>query len=177
MTDLFALYVRLASAHWWSWYAMPLRLIVGVGFVEHGYAKLSRGADSFTAILHALGMPLPGLFAWVTIVVEIVGGLAVLIGAFIPIASIPMILVLLVAIFTVHLPNGFSSIKLQSVDATGAHFGQPGYETDLLYIAALLALALGDSGPFTLDRLLLGRVATTEPPISDFPKARRRHNA
>jgi hypothetical protein len=29
-----------------SWYAVPLRLIVGFGFVEHGYAKLSRGARS-----------------------------------------------------------------------------------------------------------------------------------
>jgi uncharacterized membrane protein YphA (DoxX/SURF4 family) len=48
-----------------------------------------------------------------------------------------MTIVLLVAIFTVHLPNGFSSIKLQSVAAAGAHFGQPGYETDLLYLAGL----------------------------------------
>ena len=39
-----------------------------------------------------------------------------------------------VAIVTVHLPYGFSSIKLQSVTAAGAHFGQPGYETDLLYL-------------------------------------------
>jgi putative oxidoreductase len=65
-----------------------------------------------------------------------------------------MIAVLLVAIFTVHLPSGFSSIKLQSVTAAGAHFGQPGYETDLLYLAALVALVLGGSGPFALDRTL-----------------------
>jgi putative oxidoreductase len=154
MTALLALYMRLTSPRWPSWYAIPLRLAVGFGFMEHGYAKLSRGADSFTAILHALGMPLPALFAWATIAVELLGGFAVLIGAFIPIASIPMIIVLLVAIFTVHLPNGFSSIKLLSVDATGAHFGQPGYETDLLYISAIVALVLGGSGPFAFDRLL-----------------------
>ena len=58
-----------------------------------------------------------------------------------PLASGPMIVVLLVAIFTVHLPNGSSSIKLLAYDGSGAHFGQPGYETDLLYLAALLALA------------------------------------
>src|SRR4029077_1126018 len=40
-----------------SWYALPLRLIVGFGFVEHGYAKLSRGVDAFAAILHAMGTP------------------------------------------------------------------------------------------------------------------------
>src|SRR5690348_2628558 len=137
----------------YHWYAIPLRLIVGFGFMEHGYAKLARGPESFTGILHALGMPAPGLLAWATILVELFGGLAVLLGAFIPLASIPMAIVLLVAIFTVHLPNGFSSIKLQAVTAAGAHFGQPGYETDLLYLAALVALVLGGSGPWALDRL------------------------
>ena len=68
-----------------------------------------------------------------------------------------MIVVLLVAILTVHLPNGFSSIKLLSYDETGAHFGQPGYETDLLYIAALLALCIGGAGPMSLDGYLKGR--------------------
>jgi putative oxidoreductase len=64
--------------------------------------------------------------SWATIIVEIVGGLLILAGAFVPVATVPMIVVLLVAIFTVHLPNGFSSIKLMSYDAAGAHFGQPG---------------------------------------------------
>jgi hypothetical protein len=68
-----------------------------------------------------------------------------------------MIVVLLVATFTVHLPNGFSSIKLLSYDASGAHFGQPGYETDLLYAAALLALCFGGAGPFSLDGYVSGR--------------------
>jgi putative oxidoreductase len=123
--------------------------------MEHGYAKLARGTGSFTMILHALGTPFPDLLAWATIVVELGGGLAVLIGALIPLVSIPMIIVLLVAIFTVHVPNGFSSIKLLSVDAAGAHFGQPGYETDLLYIAAIVSLVIGGSGPLALDRYLL----------------------
>jgi putative oxidoreductase len=66
-----------------------------------------------------------------------------------------MAAVLLVAIFTVHLPYGFSSIKLEAVTAAGAHFGQPGYETDLLYLAALCALVLGGSGPLAIDRFLI----------------------
>jgi putative oxidoreductase len=61
-----------------SWSALPLRLILGFGFVEHGYAKLSRGADGFIAILHAMGMPFADLLGWATIVVEIVGGLLIL---------------------------------------------------------------------------------------------------
>jgi putative oxidoreductase len=97
------------------------------------------------------------LLGWATIAVEIVSGLLVLFGAFVPVAALPMIIVLLVAIVTVHLPNGFSSIKLVSYDSTGAHFGQPGYETDLLYLAGLLALCIGGAGPLSLDGYLSAR--------------------
>lgn len=138
-----------------DWWALPLRLIVGYGFMEHGFAKLARGPESFTAILHALHMPAAPLLAWATILTELIGGLAVLVGAFVPLVGVPMVIVLFVAIFTVHLPNGFSSIKLLSYGASGAHFGQPGYETDLLYLACLTALVLGGSGPFALDGILL----------------------
>ena len=137
-----------------SWYALPLRLVVGFGFLQHGYAKLSRGPDAFISILHAMGVPFPELLGSATIWVEIIGGLLFLFGAFLPIAAVPMIIVLLVAIFTVHLPNGFSSIKLMSFDPSGAHFGPPGYETDLLYIASILALCVGGAGPLSLDGYL-----------------------
>jgi putative oxidoreductase len=137
-----------------AWYAIPLRLMVGFGFVEHGYAKLARGPEDFINVLHAIGVPAPILFGWATIMVEILGGLLVIAGALIPLAAIPMLAVLLVAIFTVHLPNGFSSIKLLSFDAAGAHFGQPGYETDLLYAAGLAALCLGGAGPLSIDGFL-----------------------
>ena len=135
-----------------SWYALPLRLIVGLGFLEHGYAKLSRGPDAFIAILHAIGIPFADVLGWATIAVEVMGGLLVLFGAFVSLAAVPMVVVLVVAIFTVHLPNGFSSIKLMAYDAAGAHFGQPGYETDLLYMAGLLALCMGSPSPASIDR-------------------------
>ena len=133
------------------WAPVPLRLIVGYGFMEHGFAKLARGPDAFPAILQALGVPAPHIMGWLTILVEIFGGLAVLLGALVPLASIPMAAVLLVAIFTVHLPYGFSSIKLQAVTAAGAQFGPPGFETDLLYLACLAALVLGGSGPLAIE--------------------------
>jgi putative oxidoreductase len=41
------------------WAPVPLRLIVGYGFMEHGFAKLARGLDAFPAILQALGVPAP----------------------------------------------------------------------------------------------------------------------
>lgn len=158
MTRLLSLYLRLVEPRWRPWYAIPLRLVVGYGFMEHGYAKLARGPDNFVAILHALGMPAPALLAWVTILVELLCGLAVLVGLVIPLMSVPMIAVLLVATVMVHAPYGFSSIKLQFVDASGAHFGTPGFETDLLYMAGLFAIVLGGSGPLALDRLLLRRL-------------------
>jgi putative oxidoreductase len=154
-----------------NWYAVPLRLIVGFGFLEHGYAKLARGADGFIAILHAIGTPLAHLAGWATIMVEIVGGLMILLGAFVPAAALAMISVLLVAIFTVHLPYGFSSIKLLSYDTAGAHFGQPGYETDLLYVAALVALCLGGAGPLSLDNYLSGLRVTTCRRVHRHPRA------
>src|ERR1700755_2855919 len=139
------------------WAPVPLRLIVGYGFTEHGFAKLARGLDAFPAILQALGVPAPHLMGWLTILVEIFGGLAVLLGALVPLASIAMAVVLLVAIVTVHLPYGFSSIKLQAVTAAGAQFGPPGFETDLLYLACLSAPGLGGPGPLAIDGLLAKR--------------------
>jgi putative oxidoreductase len=140
------------------WAALPLRAIVGYGFMAHGYAKIANGPDHFFAILHALGVPAPQLMGWVTILVELLGGLAVLTGAFVILASLPMAATLLVAMFTVHLHYGFSSIKLRAVTTAGAQFGPPGYEIDLLYLACLAALVLGGSGPFSVDALLARKI-------------------
>ena len=136
------------------WTPIPLRLIVGYGFMEHGFAKLSRGPEAFVAILHTMGVPAPLLMAWLTILTELIGGLAVLLGAFVPLVSLPMAAVLFVAMLTVHLPYGFSSIKLLSVTDGRAQFGPPGYELDLLYLACLAALVFGGSGPMAIDNYL-----------------------
>ena len=153
------------------WAPVPLRLIVRYGFMEHGFAKLARGPDAFPAILQALGVPAPHLMGWLTILVEIFGGLAVLLGALVPLASIPMVAVLLVAMITVHLPYGFSSIKLQAVTAAGAQFGPPGFETDLLYLACLAALVLGGSGPLAIEGLLAKRRKGARPSSRAEPSA------
>ena len=153
MTDIFK------SPKWnlQRWSPLPLRLIVGYGFMEHGYAKLIHGPERFVGILHTLGVPAPELMAWATIAVELLGGLAVLLGAFIPLASLPMAGVLLTAMFTVHLQYGFSAIKLQAVTPAGAQFGPPGYEVALLYLACLVALVLTGSGPFSIGSLFTKR--------------------
>lgn len=139
------------------WATVPLRLIVGYGFMEHGVAKLTKGPEAFATILHALGVPSSHLMAWATILIELFGGLAILLGAFVTLASLPMAAVLIVAIFTVHLPYGFSSIKLIAVTAAGAKLGPPGYECDLLYLVCLAALVLGGPGPWSIDGFLRNR--------------------
>ncbi|HEY2423354.1 MAG TPA: DoxX family protein [Chthoniobacterales bacterium] len=136
------------------WAPLPLRLIVGFGFMEHGFAKLSKGPDAFAAILHALRVPAPDIMARLTILIEIGGGLAVLLGALVVLAAMPMAAVLLVAMFTVHFPYGFSSIKLIAVTDAGAQFGPPGYECNLLYLACLSTLVLAGPGPFAIDNII-----------------------
>ena len=141
------------SASLARWVPIPLRLIVGFGFMQHGWAKLHRGPDAFATVLHALSVPAPHLMAWLTILTELGGGALILLGAFVPLISIPMVIVMLVAIFTVHLPFGFASIKLLGVTAAGPRFGPPGYECDLLYLACLAALVLAGPGPLAIDNL------------------------
>jgi putative oxidoreductase len=140
-----------AKAKLAAYAAVPLRLMIGFGFLAHGIAKSQKGPDAFAGILQATAVPFPHLMAWVTIATEIGAGIAFLIGAFVPLVSIPAIVLLAVAIFAVHLPYGFVSIKLLSVDNGRAQFGPPGYECNLLYIAGILALALTDPTPWSVD--------------------------
>jgi putative oxidoreductase len=106
------------------------------------------------SILHAIGVPGPHVMAWSTILIEVLGGLAVILGVFVALVALPMAALLVVAISTVHLPYGFSSIKLLSVTAAGAQLGPPGYELNLLYLACLAALVLGGPGPLAIDGLV-----------------------
>jgi putative oxidoreductase len=133
------------------WALFPLRLIVGYGFIAHGYAKLSRGPETFAAVLHTIGVPLPHLLAWLTTLVELIGGFAILAGAFVPVVAVPMAIVLVTALLTIHLPYGFFSVKLVEVSASGTKFGPVGYEIILLYLAGLAALVAGGSGPLSVD--------------------------
>lgn len=142
---------------------LPLRLVIGFGFMAHGYAKLSAGPAKFAGMLETIGVPAPVLTAWATALIELFGGLAILAGAFVPVVSIPLIIIMLVAIFTVHLPFGFSSVKLIAMTADGPQFGTIGYEVNLLYIGGLLALILGSPSPFSIDALLTRRKEPLDP--------------
>jgi putative oxidoreductase len=119
--------------------------------MEHGWAKIVKGPAAFAAILQSLHVPLPHLSAYLTISVELLGGAALLFGSFVAWAGVPAIVVLVTAMFTVHLRYGFSSIKLLAVVDGRAQFGPPGYECDLLYIGAIVTLMLLNPSPLSID--------------------------
>jgi putative oxidoreductase len=131
---------------------LALRLIAGFGFLAHGYAKLSRGPETFAVILHTLGVPASHAMAWLTTLVELIGGAALILGAFVPIVTAPLVIVLVTALVTVHWRYGFFSVKLAQVNADDVRFGTVGYEIILLYLACLVALALGGAGAWSVDR-------------------------
>ncbi len=140
-----------------GWALLPLRLMIGFGFAAHGYAKLSRGPENFAVILASLGVPQPHLMAWATTLLELMGGISVMAGAFIVPLSLPLSVVMLTAMFSVHFQYGFSSVRLKAVTPSGAEFGPVGYEMNLLYIAGLVTLALAQSDKRSMDYYLRGR--------------------
>jgi putative oxidoreductase len=131
------------------WALLPLRIVVGFGFLAHGVAKWSRGPANFAKLLHQIGAPLPVASAWAVTLLEVVGGAAILLGAFVALVSIPLVASMLVAMFTVQLRFGFSSVNTIGLTPSGPVFGPPGYEINLLYIAALIALALAGPGAWS----------------------------
>lgn len=133
------------------------RLIVGVGFLQHGYAKVANGPEHFAASLNGLGVPAPEIMSWLTIGTELMCGSAMLIGVAVPLICIPMAVILTVAMVTVHLQFGFSSIKLQAVTPSGIKFGPPGYEVIVLYLGCLSNLVILGAGAFSIDSLLQRR--------------------
>src|SRR5260370_16910419 len=90
-----------------QWVPLPLRLMLGYGFMAHGWAKLSRGPAGFAKLLEQIGAPLPEVTAWVSTFIEILGGLAIIAGAFVAAVSVPLIVMMLVALFTLPFPSAF----------------------------------------------------------------------
>ena len=130
------------------------RFILGFGFVYHGFPKLFLPGEreAFVGMLRTIEVPQPGLMAWAVGALEVVGGLALIAGAFVVIFGSLLTINMLVALFTVHLPQGFNFMHMTGMTETGPTFGMPGYEVNLLYIAGLVVLILGGAGAFSIDR-------------------------
>jgi putative oxidoreductase len=128
-----------------GWGLAILRVVVGLVFLGHGFQKLFLiGFGGVAGMLGGQGVPAPGLFAVIVTLVEFLGGLALIVGLFTRIAAILLAVDMLVAILTVHLPNGF-------------FVNNGGYELPLVLLAANVALALAGPGEAALDRLLAAR--------------------
>ncbi len=135
-------------------YAMfPLRLILGFGFAYHGFPKLftSAGHAFFAGMLSQIGVPAVGLASWLIAALEFCGGLALIAGAFVPLVAVLCAIEMFVALFTVHLSQGFNFLHITGMTAQGPQFGMPGFEVNLLYIGGLLALLLAGAGPLSVD--------------------------
>lgn len=130
---------------------LVLRLVIGFGFMAHGWAKLSRGPDKFAVLLTYIGVPFPHFMAWFTTMVELLGGLALILGIFVALLSVPLIFIHIVAMSTIHIHYGFSSVNTIGMSPTGPLFGPPGYEISLLYIAGILVLAVFGAGALSVD--------------------------
>lgn len=134
-----------------SWGPVFLRLAIGFGFMAHGWAKISRGGSGFENLLTQAGMPFPHINALIAPYVELFGGLAVLLGAFVVIAAVPLIATMLAAMFFVQIHYGFSSVNTIGLTSLGPQFGPPGYEINLLYIGGLLSLMFSGAGRWSVD--------------------------
>ena len=125
-----------------DWGLLVLRIAVGVVFAVHGAQKLWLfGIDGTAGFLGSLGVPLPQIAAIVVILVELVGGLALLVGLGTRYVAALLAVNMVVALVTVHLANGFF------VDGGGVEFV-------LVLLAAALFFALNGGGRLAVDRRL-----------------------
>jgi putative oxidoreductase len=137
-----------------DWVTLILRLIMGVGFIAHGWAKISRGTAGFGKLLAWIGVPFPQATAAVTSYVELIGGIVLILGIWTRFAVIPLAITMIVAMFTINIHYGFSSIKTIGLTPEGPVFGPPGYEINLLYIGGLLVLLLLGSGKWSVGHFI-----------------------
>ncbi len=120
-----------------EWAPLALRLAAGVVFVAHGWQKWE-GLTQFGGYLDSLGVPLPGVFAIIVMLVELVGGAALVVGLFTHWAAKLLAVDMLAAFFLVHVGNG---IFVQN----------NGYELVLVLFAASVAILILGAGKWSLD--------------------------
>jgi putative oxidoreductase len=119
-----------------------LRIVIGIIFLVHGWQKIHAiGFHGVAGMFGQMGIPLPTISSVVVILVEFLGGIALILG----LATRPAALLLAIdmagAIFFVHFKNGF-------------YVNHGGYEFALSLLAACLALAFNGGGSMAIDSLI-----------------------
>ena len=82
---------------------IPLRLVIGMGFLLHGLAKWNRGPAKFGKLLQVINVPYPLPTAWMVTGLEVFGGALIIIGLLVTVVSVPLIVSMLVAMFTIQI--------------------------------------------------------------------------
>lgn len=120
------------------WGMVPLRVVVGLVFLMHGAQKLFIfGLAGTSDIMGKLGLPIPTVCAVVVIAAELLGGAAILLGAFTRLAGAVLAFEMVIAIIVARLHGGF--------------FAPYGYEFELTLLGACLTFALTGPGHVSLE--------------------------
>ncbi len=118
------------------------RLTIAYGFYNPAMQKWS-DISSVATWFDTLGIPFPTLNAYLAASTEVSGVVLLTLGLFTRLISLPLIVMMVVAITTVHLSHGFSA-------------GDNGFEIPLYYMLFLAIFASFGAGKFSLDHLLFG---------------------
>jgi len=126
-----------------------MRVLLGIVFFPHGAQKLlgwfGGGGFSETMSMFMDKMGIPAVLAFLAIMAESVGAVALIAGFLTRIAALGIATNMTVAIFMVHLPNGFF------MNWFGNQKGE-GYEFHILAIALAVALIIKGGGKWSIDR-------------------------
>ena len=139
--DLYLEFTKL-SGYLSSFSLLIARLTIAYGFYEPAKNKWA-DIDAIAGWFGSMGIPFPTLNAYMAASTEALGVLLLTLGLLTRAISIPLIIVMIVAITTVHLPNGFAA-------------GDNGFEIPFYYMLFLLVFLSQGAGKFSLDRLILG---------------------
>ncbi|WP_026691806.1 DoxX family protein [Peribacillus kribbensis] len=117
-----------------------LRFVLGISFFIHGFVKFHDGIGNIVSWFESMG--LPGGLAYVTAAIEMVGGIAIVLGLGTRIVSILLSLLMIGAIIKVKLAVGFLGNGQMA-----------GYELDVAYLVIAVFLAVNGSRLLALDSL------------------------